>query len=186
MISLDPGIKGSGIAHFEGKVLQAAAYVPNASKKTASIGQRMFHMADDLVGWVDMAESVQHEVELVVERPRIYRQIPGDPDDLMVLAEIGACLAGFFCTAPIQYRPHDWKDSIEPIEMTRRVRERLSTKEIEAVVLPDNTCSACRTNRITAGDCLKPSSCLAHNVWDAVGIGLHHLGRLKRKRVISR
>jgi hypothetical protein len=178
--AVDPGIDGCGVATFSGDgALQSACYVPSASGETS--GQRIFYAAAAVARRLE-ARTIDR---LIVERPRVYAGRRLNPDGLLLLAEIGACLAGLLDRVPVQYRPHEWKGNVDADVMTRRVRQRLSTREFCSAVLPHNTCPEC-ARRNTREDCLKPHSCLAHNVWDAVGLGLKFLGRLERERVVHR
>ena len=77
------------------------------------------------------------------------------------LAAMAGALAGMladFTSSLVAYQPHDWKGNLEKAECARRVKQRLSPDELAAVTLPKR-------------------KALAHNVWDAVGIGLRYLNR---------
>jgi len=97
---------------------------------------------------------------LVLEVPRVY---PGpranDPNDLIDLALVDGLIAGEF-TVPLKtYYPSDWKGQVPKKIMTERIKKTLD--EVELL----------RVDRIGALD---------HNTFDAVGIGLHYLGRLNK------
>lgn len=188
LIAIDPGISGCGVAVFDeyNKELILASYVEN---DVQARGEK------DVFGWrvYNMASALKREFQWTVlawvfELPQVYAGKRGSvADDLMPLAMIGACLMGRLAVIPTMYRPHQWKGSIDGLVMTVRIRERLSDEEFSRIVFPKNSCTNCRS-RIVTGEkiCLKPGSCLAHNVFDAAGLGLFHLGRLERKRVIAR
>ena len=57
-----------------------------------------------------------------------------------------------------KYKPHEWKGTVEKKVMELRIQKHLTTEELKIVELPAKS--------------------LAHNVWDAAGIGLKHLKRL--------
>lgn len=109
---------------------------------------------------------------VVIEFPRIYRAAKqkGDQNDLLMLAltvgRFEAWLGGWPTTVDLIY-PRDWKGTLDPDAMIERIQERLEPYETDHVYLPT-------------------AASLHHNVWDAVGIGLHALGRLTPKRVIHR
>jgi len=191
LISLDPGIRGCGIAVFFNKQLFEACYVPNPAKTGGDI-EAVSLMAAELVDHVAYKwGNSPGPIRLVVERPQVYQggKQKGDPNDLLPLYAIGAALASALeQRGPIEdlreYLPREWKGTINPDEMTRRIRERLSKGEFEKVSLPNNTCDKCRLH-LTDDDCGK-TTCLAHNIFDAVGIGLKYLGRLEPVKVIAR
>jgi hypothetical protein len=181
VISLDPGIRGCGVAQFEGSRLARAAYAPNPIRK-----------GNDLAAVVEMAAAVFHWAgqpdSLVAEWPQSYGPAhqKGDQADLFPLAGIDAALAAMMAWGrplPVsRYLPHEWKGTINADAMLLRIRKRLTVSENNAIDFPVGTCPDCRT-----GDrpCRK-SNCLAHNVVDAIGLGLFHLGRLAPKKVIAR
>lgn len=166
LVTLDPGIRGCGLAYYEAARLAHATYVRNPRKTgsdTSEVAAMVGALAERLAAWglPQRAPRV-----LAVERPQIYAQGKGkgDPNQLIPLAEIGAGLA---CTLVwdrlVTYRPRQWKGTIDGDTMVARIaatgpRSLLTPEEHACVDLP---CAS-----------------LAHNVWDAVGIGLHHLGRL--------
>lgn len=100
---------------------------------------------------------------LVVERPQIY---PGrrreDPNDLIDLAiSLGSIITQIHHQKLIQYHPREWKGQV-PKEITQsRVRGALQDYEISSL----DFC----LDQVSEG--------LRHNMYDAVGIGLKHLGR---------
>jgi len=104
---------------------------------------------------------------LVLEYPQIYRgPRANNPNNLLTLALVDGALMGLFRQEAILYLPHAWKGSVDPDECVKRVKARLSAVETACVVLPAKS--------------------LAHNLWDAVGIGLFHLGRFNPRRVYER
>lgn len=107
-----------------------------------------------------------------IEFPRIYlaSKQKGDQNDLMQLArtignlEERARAAG--ATVKLIY-PRDWKGTIDPDAMIERIKSRLTPAEHVNVTLPT-------------------AASLQHNVYDAIGIGLHALGRLAPRKVYPR
>ncbi|NOJ83830.1 hypothetical protein [Myxococcus xanthus] len=63
--------------------------------------------------------------------------------------------------------PRDWKGSLDADAFIERIKQRIDAAEHLRVELPSY-------------------SSLHHNVWDAIGIGLHALGRLAPHRVFPR
>jgi hypothetical protein len=158
MITIDLGLHGCGVAFWpmrKDPVLTHAGYLRQLSPG-------VFGMA-----WT-LKESVHPQMQerVIIERPRIYTKMKGDPADILNLLEVGATFQGML-GRPVEWiEPHAWKGSIDADQMTERIRSRLSTGELKNI----DPC---------------PKS-LEHNVLDACGIGLHALGRLDRKRVIAR
>lgn len=98
---------------------------------------------------------------LAIEKPQVYRQsrLKGDPNDLIDVAiVVGQVMARVDRPADL-YRPRDWKGTVDKNVMCRRIESRLDVNERASVWLPK-------------------AKSLQHNVWDAIGIGLHHLKRL--------
>lgn len=183
LYSIDPGINGCGLAAFQDGVLIRASYVrPQKGYASDTTARRVFAMASSLhLGMSGMDPTV------VIERPQVYREVhlKGDPNDLLPLAEIGGCLMGLLGKPIIQVLPRQWKGTVDPEVMIQRIKERLTPEEFSKVVHPENSCLTCRTQE-TKLFCTKPHSCVSHNTYDAIGVGLHFLGRLERRRVICR
>ncbi len=177
LLSLDPGIRACGCAAFEGGDLVDAALIENplragqGAPEAAAMAGAVFSEFHSRVRAVD---------EVVVEWPRVYASriraglSPGDPNDLLALAGVGAALAALFSPAAARsFAPSDWKGQLpkpgrgEEYVVAARVRSRLSPRELAAA---------------EAG--ARAAGARGHNVWDAVGLGLHALGRFDRRRVI--
>ena len=167
LLAVDPGIRGCGAAMFTAGVLTRAAYVksPVATGNTASAARAMGHaVAEWAKGPIDA---------LALEWPRVYAtriregKSDADPNDLLGLAAVDAAIAMVLAYTPVEcFAPSDWKGQMKKGPCHARIRGRLSDGEL--VVMEG----------------VSPPS-LAHNVWDAVGIGLHRLGRFERVRVIA-
>jgi len=104
---------------------------------------------------------------LVVEKPQVYRsrKSRGDPNDLIDVAVFAGCVLGAADAAEERFAhelvvPRDWKGTIDKDVMIRRVLAWL--REDERGVFE------------RAG---APAS-LAHNVVDAVGLGIWYARRL--------
>jgi hypothetical protein len=117
-------------------------------------------MAEEVKGRVyGHAPSRPHR--LVVEVPRIYphsRDQKGDLNDLLELAGVVGALTGVFSVVSFVY-PADWKGQLPKKVMNDRVLMTLGLDEGDALVHHD------------------------HNTLDAIGIGLHDLGRLGQRKI---
>src|SRR4029077_987361 len=177
------GIRGCGVAVFEGHALSRATYVPNPIRHGNDLAA-IVEMAAAVYRWVGQPDS------LIAEWPQSYGPAhqKGDQADLFPLAGIDAALAAMCAWGrplPVtRYLPHEWKGTINADAMIGRIKQRLTFSEFETIQFPANTCPAC-DHVVVIGPCRKPS-CLAHNIFDAIGIGLFSLGRMDRKRVIAR
>lgn len=146
VFSVDPGVKVAGVAYFVNAKLAHACPV---------VGE----------DWRDTAERIRDclaassVAEWAIELPQVYTQSKwkGDPNDLIQLALVVGALA--YDTQATLYRPSEWKKQVPKEIMGKRILERLSLTEREAI----RECPARHK----------------HNVLDAIGIGLHHLKRLR-------
>jgi Holliday junction resolvasome RuvABC endonuclease subunit len=163
IVSIDPGVHEAGVAVWYGDGPLASAWLVRLDDPRYT------------TPWAGMGRTVANEVgrialdAVVIERPQVYvhSRAKGDPNDLITLAlaagaMIGAMRATRTKLIVVEYKPAEWKGQVPKDVMTRRIKRSLTEDEHERVRLPS-------------------ASSLAHNVWDAVGIGLHHL-RSKRRR----
>jgi hypothetical protein len=104
--------------------------------------------------------------DVVIEKPQVYvgsRQ-KGDPNDLIDLAIIAGRVAeqlSPFTRDLYFYRPNQWKGNVPKDIHHERIKTRLEKQGVLTNVEIPRTKS------------------LAHNVWDAVGLGLYHLTKRK-------
>lgn len=164
ILCVDPGYSasgGTGLAVFSDGVLKRATLIrPRKEKDLLARVQGITRLASE---WVYLPSPTL----VIAEWPQVYSGSVADPNALLALAAVSAAIANQFPFA--EHRsvlPHKWKGSLDGEVMAKRIEGRLSSEE-----------------RQTIEPC--PPS-LRHNVLDAVGIGLWHLGRLERKRVIRR
>jgi hypothetical protein len=170
IVSMDPGIRACGVAVFtDDAQLFCADYVksPITDGKDAIA---CVSMARVVVKWVKGLVPWNKKHTLVVEWPRILsasrqkaekRNV--DPNDLLALVGVDAAVA-MACVETmdlVTFYPDEWKSQVPKKVMNERVWGRLSSEEQKNVTKKD------------------------HNVLDAVGLGLHHLGRLTRRRVFG-
>lgn len=197
LITLDPGIRLAGVGVFVNTRLAAANVVKNPTK-TGNGVDACVSMGQEVATWARVTlyrliherAKVGHETtavdEFLAEWPQVYTagKGKGDPNDLPPLAgvgcAVGACLRP---TALLHVLPAVWKGQVPGDAFTARILGRLEPNEIEvlakALLREDPILLTDRIDKL-----LKHST--AHNAIDAVGIGLYHLGRLDRRRVIPR
>ncbi len=178
LLSMDPGTRGCGVALFNsiGR-LHAATYLPNRM----TVGRRLdscITMAKDVFLWASQrgagAESVACEV------PRSYNagNQKGPQDDLIDLAMVSAAVAGMFHYSKVlTYYPQEWKGSVKAETFLRRIISRLDEGEKAVIEL---------VMARKALDDVPDSDSLDHNTLDAIGIGLHYLGRMAPVRQYAR
>lgn len=162
LIAIDPGTNTTGVAVFWDGLL-TNVYRLNAIKGPCA-RLRALSVADQIPDLICPT--------IVLEWPQVYRGAAskGDPNDLLTLAFLCGAIAATNPDSPIAYyKPAEWagqlpKTKSKPWDSPRgkRIWDRLSAEE-RAVALPGN-----------------------NDVIDAIGLGLHHLGRLKPKKAISR
>lgn len=176
-VSFDPAVRGgAGVALWrEGQLVTATAIKLPASE--APMGARCLAVAALAAAWLDRQCAVRVAV-LVFEWPQVYSvgksKVP--PASLVPLAGVGMALAGILsCRGPLvvrTYLPAEWTPNagtkstkvreFETSMRTGRIRKRLSAAELAAI-----------------------AGCKSHDTMDAVGIGLHALGRLEPIRVFT-
>lgn len=171
LLSIDPGIRGCGVAVFENAILKEAAYIKNPAA-AGNLTHEAATMAKEVVLWARLSGTID---ELAVEWPRVYAtqirmgKSKADPNDLLPLAGVVTGVAvGLSPARARTYVPSDWKAQMKDEPTRHRTKTRLDKGELH-----------------TAEAAAKIAGYLEHNLWDGVGIGLHHLGRFTRKRVIA-
>ncbi|QSQ10774.1 hypothetical protein [Myxococcus landrumensis] len=179
LVALDPGLRECGVALFDldsGELLAADMPI-NPERK-----------ARGLVAWAGMAKSVAWFVALHLtarraagasvsltvasECPQVYTagKSKGDPNDLIELAGVVGRVAGALgATSERSYLPREWKGTLDGDVMVERIKARVDERPHEHL----------RVQLPRAKD-------KQHNVWDAVGIGLHAVGRLAPRKVFPR
>jgi hypothetical protein len=164
LLALDPGLRYPAVAVFKNGVLVHASRVkvPGTSHKLA-MGPRCMNVARLVNVHVSPYCPVD---ELVIEWPRCYNRMKGDPADLFPLAGIGLALAGMLGIAPDAPTAPEWIGNIpknagpgDPWSSARgqRIKSRLSQEELSCIIV-------------------------SHDAIDAVGLGLWKLGRLELRK----
>lgn len=177
LLSIDPGIRGTGSALFRDGKLIAAAYVKNPAKsgsgprECATVAAQVFLWNHNL--WLKKLGPIGPALyavdQLAMEFPTTYggRASTGNTNALFPLAAIDGALAALLPKAELTYYlPREWKSNMDPDAMIERIKSRLSPEELTCVELPAKS--------------------LQHNVWDGIGVGLHFLGRLTPKKIFAR
>jgi hypothetical protein len=183
LLAVDPGIRGSGTALFVDDQLISAGFVKNPAKVGAGPAE-CADMAHEIILWALCARGgiVNHPTEIVVEIPQIYQRsagkTKGDPNHLLPLFGIQCALAmalrGY--AKVTDYKPSEWKGSTrKPFNQSGEV-EYVITKRVKARLSPEEL------------TCVDWTRSVKHSwdVADAVGLALHHIGRLDRVRAYAR
>ncbi len=164
LLSLDPGIRGCGVALFTDGRLTACDYVKNLVKKGNDL-EAIRAMAEAVLMW---ALGAPVPTMLVCEFPQVYTAAfsRGDNNDLLALAGVGSALAALYPSVPVTtVLPREWKGQAPKEVMHARIKSRLDGPETDVWVAAQYR-----------------GKSLFHNTADAVGIGLFHLGRLAPKK----
>lgn len=165
LISIDPGLRGVGLAAWHDRELASARYVVEAQQRTQPHDAlHMVHCVREAAFDAVKGPRMALPTIVVIEKPKVYatQHQKGDQRDLIDLAVlIGAVVS---VLAPIADRvelvePWQWKGQAPKQVIASRAAAALGEEELARVELP--------------------SLSRAHNVWDAVGIGLWRLGRDK-------
>lgn len=157
LVSIDPGLRHCGVAVFSDSGELQKTYLIRNKEKTER-GPKV---------WKSMAQEVRLGVPgtfstLVIEVPQVYsaRFAKGNPADLIELAGVDGALS--ICLPADEvfgYLPRVWKGQVPKDIHNQRIEKTLTSAERTCVI--------------------ELSATLRHNVWDAVGIGLYHLKRMK-------
>ena len=148
LVSLDPGLRGSGVAWWaEDGSLLFVDYLRNPVKKGDGPG-----------AWVgfDLLPLYDNRPDYFIsEVPQVYRAgaSKGDPDDLIQLAGVVGVFSNIFrATTHFGVKPREWKGQVPKDVHHARLVKTLTPEEMAMI------------------DRAAPPS-LRHNVLDAVGIG---------------
>lgn len=154
LFTLDPGVKAAGVAVFDLDTKALAGAALARGKKSDETVRAALHF---------VMEFEVFPSEIRVEVPQVYVKGKGDPNDLIDITYVAGQFSGAFISADdiviSCVRPRAWKGQVNPDAMIERIKGRLSPEEMMRVEIPR-------------------AKSLAHNIFDAVGIGLHRLGRL--------
>lgn len=179
LLAIDPSLNSAGAALFKAGVLISANTLKSSAydRKVKDEMVRCVRIANSIVYWIQECHHRTRGCPLQVacEWPQVYTsdksEIP--PKAVIPMAGVSAAILALLWTEDKTktskcYLPGDWvqgtkkKDSKNIYKTSRAIRiiSRLSPEE--KVVFDREA--------------------LTHDAIDAVGIGLHHLGRLKQRR----
>ena len=163
LLSCDPGKNNAGLALW-------APTGPDSSWELQAAKLAEFdHPSEIAAAAISFGGS---RFQAADEVPQVYSAgfSRGDPNDLIDITIVaGAVLGTGDCTS-VWFRPREWKGQVEPDVMITRIRSKLSQIELNRVRLP------------TRRDGKSVRETVAHNVFDAIGVGLFALKKLKLKR----
>ena len=176
VIAVDPGIRGCGVALFGDGKLLACEYVRNPVKKGADF-DAVQALAKAVEAWLCRQPHIytrdgDDTTRAVLEFPQVYTasKSKGDNNDLLPLAAVdGAIVALLGCPAE-RVAPRDWKGTMAHEAVVHRVASRLDYAETEILSAAE----------------MRAGKTYGHNVTDAVGIGLHAVGRFTPRKAIAR
>lgn len=174
-LAIDPGLRGCGVALLRDGQLEKACYLPNPVKSGKGPDSWMA-MARAVLTWLpipaDDIDSLTIEGQHIYGATKMGASAGADPNDLLELAGVAGCLYAIL-EPKVRRRvePREWKGQVSKVICQLRVNKRLSPEEAARIVLPST-----RTG--------KPSE-LAHNVYDAIGIGLWAVGRWRDNATVQ-
>ncbi len=158
LLAVDPGVRMCGVALFELGRLKRAGLA--RCTLPGNVPYRC--MAEAVMAWAGDVDV------LATERPQQYPHAPTPRSSVQALEGVVGAVQAIAGTDDVHtYTPAMWKGQVPKGVMYGRIVQRLSETErgraAKAVLSVD----------------LKRS--IHHNALDAVGVGLYHLGRLRRR-----
>ncbi len=171
ILCVDPSLRSIGVAvYYDDRLCEAATLKP-AVRTTDDIAHRCRAAAMTILEWCRPHQTVDPIAQLVVEWPQVYRAVKskGDPNDLLGLAGICAAVAALFEVPVFSYTPAEWAGQLPKATTKKLTAYSPRTKRIMSRL------SAVELGRVP----------VQHDALDAIGLGLHHLGRLAPRRVFA-
>ena len=149
MISIDPSTKRMALAVWQDGILEQVLFLRADLKGTASTIEQLYGV------------DLDYE-EIAIESQHIYRGGEAKKKSVIKLAQYAGIAVGILYKPGIRitwYSPKEWKGNAPKDVFLPRIKKRLTDEEFATLPLtgfkgPD------------------------HDIWDCVGIGLHHSGRL--------
>lgn len=170
ILSIDPGLNACGCALFGTAITNELLWAGLIKNKIdASPLNPTYHS----MIWRGMVDAVDERIYrmfggsddhkphiLAIELPQIYvaSRSKGDANDLITLTGVVGALTQWFHGTTFMYHPHSWKGTVPKKIMSNRILKRLSEVERSKIE--------------------KSPESLIHNVYDGIGVGLHHIKRL--------
>lgn len=161
-----------GVLVFAGKVK-----IPTMWKDLQE-GMRWQNVAEAIVLWAREHDCIFVDT-VVYERPQIYAaaKSKGDPNDLIALAAIGAAVACWYQRSRIQPNDRVLIQTPTPAQWAGQIPKATKGSAI------DSPRALRILSRLT--DLEKSRVPNQHDAIDAIGLGLHALGRLGIRRVYT-
>lgn len=202
LLAIDPSINSSGVALFSAGVLVGAKHVViddlldeclacrggrkkgkcTTCRSTGMVSipedraMRILRMARKIRGWIwDRKVSPR---TIALEWPQIYRGSATDPNDLPGLAGVGMAVVGLIADSVdhavqvVSYLPREWIGQVPKSKLKNGAATSVRANRI--------------AERLSLEERLEMHRHTSHDVIDAIGIGLHCLGRLAPTRVFAR
>ncbi len=159
IVSVDPGLAKVAFASWDpetGQLLEAGLVVHKHEIATERVQKWK-----DMAWWTCMVAGLDRcDIDLVIEVPQVYAGARDeDPNDLIDLAGVVGAIASSIILGSVQWSPlpREWKGQIPKKVTKQRVDKRLSDAEKALIKWP--------------------SASLAHNVYDALHLGIVYLER---------
>lgn len=161
LLSVDPGVHKMATAEWKDGLLRYAFNSPSPP---------YFDNTTEIIGYWGLKGQIWLPApdEVVGEFPFIYPKGHGskksdsvDPNDIVLLAACAAAFYSGFRSGLKLYLPSEWKAQVPKNICRQRIEAELSAEEKE---------------------CIRKGGPM-HDIYDAIGIGLFHLGRLGRGMV---
>lgn len=155
LLSIDPGIRVAGASAWADGTFIWAKLIKGSKAPVPEC-------------YTDMVKAIVKSCgkdfdEVVIEQPQVYKEKfqKGRQKDIVNLAGLVGALAVAFSECRVTYYlPREWKGQCPKHVTQHRVLKRLKEGDIKKIKLVSET--------------------LNHNIYDAIGIGLHHLNTRKR------
>lgn len=174
LLAMDPGLISCGVALFEGTTLTAAGVVKYKAPKGADVLDRVLGVARGVRNWT-LSQGGKIDA-LAAEWPPVYapgKETKGGPKAVIPLAGVcGAVAALLEPESVTSYLPAEWAGQVRKAETVKGAKTSPRAKKI--------------VRRLSADEMAVWSTVKYHDTIDAIGIGLRHVGRFDRIRVIAR
>jgi hypothetical protein len=186
LVAIDPSTTCTGIAVFDNEFLLHTRAAHRPLYGSDNPGARISAMVDQVRRLIPRPGWQNAVTDVVYERPQVYRasKSKGDPNDLLAIPAIGAAVAEWYVTdasnpkvAILSYTPREWAGTL-PKETDGKLLKRDLFTNPRALRIRERL----RDNELRVFECIE-----TYDELDAIGIGLHHLGRgiTKRHRALK-
>ena len=169
LIAIDPSTTCTGLAVFEGDTLrQTIAVHPRkgAPKDPAEAAREIVWASVNALA--DASRPPSALAEVVIEWPEVYRDSSVDANDLFVVAAVGLGIATRCTSAKLRkYKPKEWTGQIpKTTDGKLRKRDLFTNARAKRVIA-----------RLSEAELRVFHQIETYDELDAVGIGLHAIGR---------